>query len=74
MLTESQFIPELMELHRSGNFPIERLCKIYPFEKLETALADLKSGSVRWQQLLSIQSPWTDRAAGHRASYPILSK
>ena len=36
-----------MELHRSGNFPIERLCKVYPIEKLETALTDLKSGSVR---------------------------
>ncbi len=41
-----------MELHRSGNFPIERLCKIYPMDKLEIALTDLKSGSVRWQQLL----------------------
>ena len=48
VLTVSQFIPELMELHRSGNFPIERLCKVYPIEKLETALSDLKSGSVRF--------------------------
>lgn len=47
MLMVLQFIPQLMELHRSGNFPIERLCKIYPIEKLETALTDLKSGSVR---------------------------
>ncbi len=52
VLTVLQFIPELMELHRSGNFPIERLCKVYPIEKLETALTDLKSGSVRSQQLL----------------------
>ena len=48
MLTVLQFIPELMELHRSGNFPIERLCKVYPIEKLGTALTDLKSGSVRF--------------------------
>lgn len=52
MLTVVQFIPELMKLHRSGNFPIERLCKVYPIEKLEMALTDLKSGSVRSQQLL----------------------
>ena len=50
-----QFIPELMELHRSGNFPIERLCKVYPVEKLEMALADLKSGSVRWQRFTMAQ-------------------
>ena len=46
-----QFIPELMELHQSGHFPIERLCKVCPIEKLEMALTDLKSGSVRWQRL-----------------------
>ncbi|KAM0795502.1 hypothetical protein BDR22DRAFT_775952, partial [Usnea florida] len=40
------FIPQLIELHRSGNFPIERLCKVYPVEELEVALTDLKSGSV----------------------------
>lgn len=46
MLKVTQFIPELMELHRKGHFPIERLCKVYPIEKLESALSDLKSGSV----------------------------
>ncbi|KAL8696402.1 MAG: hypothetical protein Q9224_002814 [Gallowayella concinna] len=40
------FIPQLMELHRTGNFPIERLCKVYPIDQLETALNDLKSGRV----------------------------
>ena len=40
-----------MELHRSGHFPIERLCKVYPIQKLETALADLKSGNVRCRRL-----------------------
>ena len=50
-----QFIPQLMELHRSGNFPIERLCKVYPVEKLEMALTDLKSGSVRWYQFILAQ-------------------
>lgn len=40
-----------MELHRSGHFPIERLCKVYPIENLEMALTDLKSGRVRWQRL-----------------------
>ena len=49
LLTVAQFIPELMELHRSGNFPIERLCKNYHMDNLEMALTDLESGSVRWQ-------------------------
>ena len=44
-----------MDLHRSGNFPIERLCKVYPIEMLETALIDLKSGNVRLCQLLLVQ-------------------
>ncbi|KAI4244672.1 MAG: hypothetical protein L6R40_002876 [Gallowayella cf. fulva] len=48
ILTTRQFIPQLMELHRSGDFPIERLCKVYPIDQLETALADLKSGSVKF--------------------------
>lgn len=37
-----------MDLHRSGHFPVERLCKFYPIENLEAALTDLKSGNVRW--------------------------
>ena len=41
-----QFIPELIELHRQGNFPIDRLCKTYPLSDLDQALDDLKKGKV----------------------------
>ena len=46
---DPKFIPKLMELHRSGHFPIERLCKVYPVEKLEQAMGDLKNGSVSYE-------------------------
>ncbi|KAJ5322386.1 chaperonin 10-like protein [Penicillium brevicompactum] len=39
-------IPELIQLHRNGKFPIERLCKIYPVKDLDQALSDLKAGKV----------------------------
>lgn len=42
----SQFIPQLMELHRTGNFPIDRLCKIYNVENFHQALEDIEQGKV----------------------------
>ncbi|KAK3377220.1 chaperonin 10-like protein [Lasiosphaeria ovina] len=41
-----KFIPELMELHRQGRFPIDKICKVYPIEDLDRAMADMKSGEV----------------------------
>lgn len=35
-----------MELHRQGQFPIERLCKTYSVNDLDKALEDLHKGSV----------------------------
>lgn len=40
-----RFIPQLIELHRSGRFPLEQLLARYPFERINDAAADAKSGS-----------------------------
>lgn len=41
-----QLIPALVELHRQGRFPFERLVKYYGLDQIEEALADSKSGKV----------------------------
>lgn len=40
------FIPELIDLHNEGKFPVERLVKVYPAEKMDEAIADLRDGKV----------------------------
>lgn len=40
-------IPRLVELYKQGNFPIDKLSKVYPAEQLAQALEDLKTGKVR---------------------------
>ncbi|KAJ9641269.1 hypothetical protein H2204_002947 [Knufia peltigerae] len=40
----SKFIPQLMELHKTGNFPIDRLCKIYNVKDFHQALEDIEQG------------------------------
>ncbi|KAJ8119049.1 hypothetical protein OPT61_g92 [Boeremia exigua] len=47
-----KFIPELIELHQKGAFPIEKLCRTYPVEMLKDAIHDLHTGSVRPSRLL----------------------
>lgn len=42
--TSEQLIPALLDLHRQGRFPLEKLVKTYPFDKLETAIADTNAG------------------------------
>jgi Zn-dependent alcohol dehydrogenase len=41
-----EFIPQLIEMHQAGHFPVDKLCKTYPISKFEDALADIKSGKV----------------------------
>ncbi|KAK3385788.1 chaperonin 10-like protein [Podospora didyma] len=41
-----KFIPELIELHQAGRFPIDRICKVYPIEDLDQAMSDMKAGTV----------------------------
>ena len=40
------FLPRLIELHRQGRFPIDRLIKTYPLDRINEAVADMESGSV----------------------------
>ncbi|KAF2499009.1 AreB protein [Lophium mytilinum] len=42
----TEFIPQLVELHQAGHFPIERLCRTYPVAKLNEAIHDLHTGEV----------------------------
>ncbi|KAL1868981.1 hypothetical protein Plec18167_007983 [Paecilomyces lecythidis] len=41
-----KIIPYLVQLHRDGKFPVEKISKVYPATKLDEALDDLKSGKV----------------------------
>ena len=41
-----QFIPELAELWRDGQFPIDRLVKRFPFAELNAAISALAGGEV----------------------------
>ena len=34
-----------LALHRRGRFPIERLVRVYPLAEINTAVADLRTGS-----------------------------
>ncbi|MFB8001577.1 NAD(P)-dependent alcohol dehydrogenase [Nocardia sp. NPDC056000] len=39
-----QFIPQLIEWHRAGKFPIERISRHYPFAEVNTAMHDAETG------------------------------
>lgn len=38
------FIPKLIALYQSGQFPFDQLITTYPFDQIETAIADTQSG------------------------------
>jgi aryl-alcohol dehydrogenase len=40
------FIPQLLDLHRQGRFPFDRLIRFYPFEEIGQAAAAPASGEV----------------------------
>ena len=40
------FIPELIERHRAGRFPHDRLVTTYPFSAINEAVADMRAGRV----------------------------
>jgi Zn-dependent alcohol dehydrogenase len=46
-LTFRQFIPQLIEMQRRGDFPIEKLCTFYSYKDLDQAIAAMHDGSVR---------------------------
>jgi aryl-alcohol dehydrogenase len=39
------FVPQLIELYRSGDFPFDRLVRFYEFEDINQAVADTRSGA-----------------------------
>lgn len=41
-----QFIPQLVKMHQEGQFPVDKLCKVYPVANMEQALHDMHEGSV----------------------------
>ncbi|MFC0582295.1 NAD(P)-dependent alcohol dehydrogenase [Micrococcoides hystricis] len=43
--TSTQLIPTILELHRQGRFPLEKLVKTYAFDDLEQAIADTSAGT-----------------------------
>jgi aryl-alcohol dehydrogenase len=40
------FIPKLIELHRQGRFPFDRMITFYPFEEIDQAVEDMEKGRV----------------------------
>ncbi|MEV6279441.1 NAD(P)-dependent alcohol dehydrogenase [Nocardia sp. NPDC051832] len=38
-------IPRLLALHRAGRFPLDRLVRTYPLEKIDAAIADVAAGT-----------------------------
>ncbi len=41
-----RFIPELIELHRQGRFPFDRLVRFYPFSDIQEAVDATERGEV----------------------------
>jgi aryl-alcohol dehydrogenase len=39
-----RFIPRLIDLHRQGRFPLERMVRTYPFEAVAQAMHDMEAG------------------------------
>ena len=39
-------IPEMIEHHRAGRFPFDRMLSFYDFKDVETAIADMQAGQV----------------------------
>jgi aryl-alcohol dehydrogenase len=40
------FIPRLIELHRQGRFPFDRMITFYPFDEINQAVEDMEKGRV----------------------------
>ncbi|KAK3299533.1 chaperonin 10-like protein [Chaetomium fimeti] len=41
-----EFIPKLIDLHKQGKFPIEKISKVYPVADFKQAVSDMKDGIV----------------------------
>jgi aryl-alcohol dehydrogenase len=51
-----RFIPKLVDLHRTGQFPFDRLVRFYPFADVNRAIADARKG-VTIKPVLRIAKP-----------------
>lgn len=40
------FLPQLLELHAAGSFPVDRVMSYFPFEKINEAVAAVRAGEV----------------------------
>ncbi|SMR61889.1 unnamed protein product [Zymoseptoria tritici ST99CH_1E4] len=40
------FIPQLCKMQKEGHFPVEKLCRVYDYKDMESALHDLHQGKV----------------------------
>lgn len=70
MLTTQQFIPELVEMQKSGRFPLEKLCKTYSYTELKEAIEDMNAGKVGPRPLKlggGIDVSIADCPTGHQA-------
>lgn len=43
---KNKILPHLIDLFNEGKFPVRELTKIYPANRLDDAIEDLKSGMV----------------------------
>lgn len=41
-----EFIPKLVEMQRAGDFPVDKIVKVYDYKDFEKALHDLHEGTV----------------------------
>ncbi|KAK4175806.1 chaperonin 10-like protein [Triangularia setosa] len=41
-----EFIPRLIQAHKEGKFPVDRISKVYPVMDIERAIADMESGKI----------------------------
>ncbi|CAN8098332.1 unnamed protein product [Discula destructiva] len=44
--TPHKFIPELIDLHHKGRFPIDKICRVYSIKDFQQALQDMHDGNV----------------------------
>jgi len=51
------FIPELIDLHRAGRFPFDRIVTTFPFEEINQAFAAVEAGRTIKAVLLMGESP-----------------
>lgn len=45
-LIRAKFIPQLIQMYKSGDFPVNELCKTYPVSEIQQSIEDMKSGQV----------------------------